>query len=138
MTVRAVRSMCEHVACCCEVHAAQEATPTNRAHTCPTLFAHSYPAVPMVEMPGPSPSSGKPMGVQAPAGEMPAIPPPLEAAPAAEQPASGGGGWFGSWFSGGKKEEEAATPAAPTDLSHDPFAPPPMPHFGAAPEPQFR
>ena len=93
----------------------------------------------MVEMPGPSPSSGKPMGAQpAPAGEMPAIPPPLEAAPAAEQPASGGGGgWFGGWFSGGKKEEEAQ-PVVPKDLSQDPFAPPPMPHFGSAPEPQFR
>ncbi|PRW58668.1 mitochondrial import inner membrane translocase subunit TIM17-2-like [Chlorella sorokiniana] len=94
--------------------------------------------VPMVEMPGPNPSSGKPMGVEAaPAGEMPPILPPLEAAPAAEQPASGGG-WFGSWFSGGKKEEEAPSSAAPKDLSHDPFAPPPMPHFGGAPEPHFR
>lgn len=94
------------------------------------------PAVPMVEMPGPSPSSGKPMGTQP---EMPAIPPPAmaEAAPA-EAASSGGGGWFGGWLSGGKKEEEAPRSSAPKDLSQDPFAPPPMPHFGGGAEPQFR
>ena len=50
----------------------------------------------------------------------------------------GGGGWFGGWFSGGGSKEEEKKPAAPTDLSEDRFAPPPMPHFGSAPEPQFR
>lgn len=58
----------------------------------------------------------------------------LTAAPAA---APSSGGWLGGWFSGGKKEEEAK-PAAPTDLSEDRFAPPPMPTFGGSPEPQFR
>lgn len=93
----------------------------------------------MVEMPGPSPSSGKPMGAQQPLGEMPSIPPPSMAEPAAPEAEAGKPGWFGGWFSGGKKEEEAApSSAAPKDLSHDPFAPPPMPHFGGSAEPQFR
>ncbi|KAL4431124.1 hypothetical protein ABPG75_006380 [Micractinium tetrahymenae] len=93
--------------------------------------------VPMVEMPGPSPSSGKPMGMQ-PAAEMPAIPPPVAEPAAAEPAAAPGGGWFGGWFSGGKKEEEAKPAVATHDLSEDRFAPPPMPNFGGAPEPQFR
>ncbi len=38
----------------------------------------------MVEMPGPNPSSGKSMGMR-PAGEMPAIPPPV-AEPAGAAP----------------------------------------------------
>lgn len=92
----------------------------------------------MVEMPGPSPSSGKSMGAQSE--EMPAIPPPMPA-PGAEPAAAasgGGGGWLGSWFSGGKKEEDKA-PAPAGDLSEDRFAPPPMPNFGgSSPEPQFR
>ena len=92
----------------------------------------------MVEMPGPSPSSGKPMGTQPGAADMPAIPPPMPEAVAAEAAPAAGGGWFGGWFSGGKKEEEAPKPAPPTDLSHDPFAPPPMPTFGGSAEPQFR
>jgi import inner membrane translocase subunit TIM17 len=95
--------------------------------------------VPMVEMPGPQPSSGKPMGAQS--SEMPAIPPPLAEPAAAEAaPAPAKGGWFGGWFSGGSKEEEKA-PATSTDgvLSEDRFAPPPMPQFGgSSPEPQFR
>lgn len=56
----------------------------------------------------------------------------------AEPAAAPGGSWFGGWFSGGKKEEEAKPAAAPHDLSEDRFAPPPMPNFGATPEPQFR
>lgn len=91
--------------------------------------------VPMVEMPGPSPSSGKPMGTQ-PAAEMPAIPPPV-AEPLAAEGAAASGGWFGGWLGGGKKEEEPKS-KAPTDLSEDRFTPPPMPQFGGSPEPQFR
>lgn len=97
----------------------------------------------MVEMPGPSPSSGKAMGgQQLSSGEVPPIPPPglgepalaAEAAPAA---GGSGGGWFGGWFGGKKEEAEAPASAAPKDLSHDPFAPPAMPDFGGA-GPQFR
>lgn len=85
---------------------------------------------PMMEMPGPSPATGKPMGVELPAG---AVPPPMqepEAAPA--QP-----GWFAGWFGGGKKEEEQQQ-RRPQDLTEDKFAPPPMPDFGGGVEPQFR
>lgn len=93
--------------------------------------------VPMVDMPGPNPSSGKPMGANSV--EMPAIPPPIgEAAPQAAAASGSGSGWFGGgWFGGGKKEEEKAP--APTDLSEDRFAPPAMPNFGGgSTEPQFR
>lgn len=57
---------------------------------------------------------------------------------AAEPAAAPSGSWFGGWFSGGKKEEEAKPAAPSVDLSEDRFAPPPMPNFGGAPEPQFR
>ncbi|KAK2075825.1 hypothetical protein QBZ16_001566 [Prototheca wickerhamii] len=84
--------------------------------------------VPMVEMPGPAPVSGKSMGANST--ELPPIAPPPEPEAAAEAPSSGG--WFGGLF--GAKKEEA--PAAPTSLNEDAFAPPPMPDFGA--EPQYR
>lgn len=92
--------------------------------------------VPMVEMPGPSPSSGRSQGaLQAPPlMEMPAIPPPQEAEAAGA--GSSGGGWLGGWFGG--KKEEAAKPPPPTDLTEERFAPPSMPQFGSSPEPQFR
>lgn len=85
--------------------------------------------VPMVEMPGPAPASGKSMGVNS--AELPPIAPPPEPQIASEE--SSGSSWLGSWF-GSKKEEEA--PASTTSLSEDAFAPPPMPDFGA--EPQYR
>lgn len=85
--------------------------------------------VPMVDMPGPSPSSSKPPAEsQLPAG---GIPPP---APATEAPAAGGG--WSSWFGGSKKEEPAPKPK---DLGEDRFAPPAMPEFGSqSSEPHFR
>lgn len=89
----------------------------------------------------PRPVKGKDAGgccflVPAASPDLRAAAPPCLCA-AAEPAAAPGGSWFGGWFSGGKKEE--AKPAAPVqDLSEDRFAPPPMPNFGAAPEPQFR
>lgn len=100
--------------------------------------------VPMVEMPGqpaPAPSSRGGAAVPPPSEQpLASLPPPAPEAAAPEAPAQRG--WLSSWFgSGGSKggggEGSAARPAE-TDLSEDRFAPPPMPDFGAASEPQFR
>ena len=83
------------------------------------------PAPPMLDV-SPPPEATPVSAASAPA--------PSVDAPAAE-PASGG--WLGSWFGGGGGGGEAA-PAAPTDLSSDPFAPPPMPAELAGGEAGFR
>lgn len=100
--------------------------------------------VPMVEMPGPAPTSASARPVasssDASAAGLGPIPEPVGAEASTSGTSSGGGGrgWVSSWFGGGKKQEEPATGSKSHDLTEDRFAPPPMPDFGAAPEPQFR
>ncbi len=95
--------------------------------------------VPMVEMPGPAPGTPAPAPASGNEAAGLATPIPEPAPEAGSSGSSSGGGGWSSWFGGGKKEEAAAGPSGKSqDLTEDRFAPPPMPDFGAEPQPSFR